>query len=104
MSDRPAAPASKLGPIQFYAVSVLLMGNFLYRTLVPADEYPHRAITIITMMIDAGLIAGLVSGRKLGPQALFWIALLCGVGLFLIRLHGDASWYTGHWNYSLGRR
>jgi hypothetical protein len=32
---------------------------------------------------------------------LFWVALICGIGLFAIRLNSDASWWTGHLRYYL---
>ena len=35
---------------------------------------------------------------------LFVIALIAGIGLFAIRLHSDASWWTGHWNYNIYAR
>jgi hypothetical protein len=56
------------------------------------------------MAIDAGMIVGLVGIRKSGPQWLFIIALIAGIGLFGIRMHSDASWWTGHWHYALDRR
>jgi len=35
---------------------------------------------------------------------LFIAALICGIGLFAIRLHSDASWWTGHWHYVFDKR
>ena len=29
-------------------------------------------------------------------NVLFWMALVAGLGVLAIRLHGDASWWTGH--------
>lgn len=91
-------------PYLFYALTALLIFSFLHRLLFDAHEYPMRTEQVMTMAIDAGCIAGLIGVRKSGPQALFWAALVCGIGLFLIRLHGDASWWTGHWGYSLTPR
>jgi hypothetical protein len=31
-------------------------------------------------------------------------AVVAGIGLFAIRLHNDASWWTGHYNYYLEPR
>jgi hypothetical protein len=53
------------------------------------------------MALDALCLAGLIGTRTSGPKALFWAALIAGIGLFAIRLNGDASWSTGHWSYFL---
>jgi hypothetical protein len=37
-------------------------------------------------------------------EVLFWIALMAGLGLFAIRLNGNASWWTGHLRYDIGPR
>jgi hypothetical protein len=91
-------------PKLFYLICILLIGNFLWRMVVTADEYPPRSVQILGMVIDAGMVAGLVGIRKSGPQALFIAALICGIGLFAIRMHSDASWWTGHWHYIFDRR
>ena len=88
----------------FYALSVILILTFLWRTLTTAHEYPSRMVMVLDMGFDALCIVGLIGLRKAGPPALFWIALIAGIGLFAIRLHGDASWWTGHWNYALAPR
>jgi hypothetical protein len=84
-----------------WLLPALLIGNFLWRTLTAAHEYPGRTSTIMEMVIDAALLVGLFGLRTRMQAWLFWVALICGVGLFAIRLHSDASWYTGHWNYYL---
>jgi hypothetical protein len=84
-----------------WLLPALLIGNFLWRTLTPAHEYPGRTATIMEMVIDAALIAGLFGLRARMPTWLFWVALLCGLGCFAIRLNSDASWYTGHLKYYL---
>ncbi len=33
------------------------------------------------------------------PKALFWRALISGIGLFALRLIGDDDWWTGHLVY-----
>jgi hypothetical protein len=55
----------------------------------------------MTMLIDLGLLVGLTGMRKRVPKALFWCAIVAGIGLFAIRLTGDAAWWTGHLSYSL---
>ncbi len=104
MSDQtPAAPGKPKTSTVFYLLSVLLIGNFLYRMLVAAQEYPVRTSQMLQIGVDLLMVAGLVGIRKTGPMPLFWIALFAGIGLFAIRLHSDASWWTGHWSYSLSR-
>jgi len=105
MSDQtPAATGKPKTPIVFYLLSVLLIGNFLYRMLVTAHEYPVRTSQMLQIGVDLLMVAGLVGIRKTGPMPLFWIALIAGIGLFAIRLHSDASWWTGHWSYALSPR
>ena len=104
MTDQPAAKPAKQHPAIFYLLCVLLVGNFLWRLTVTAQEYPLRTAQILQMVIDAAMIVGLIGIRKSGPQALFVLALICGIGLFGIRLHGDASWWTGHWHYVFDKR
>lgn len=43
------------------------------------------------------------SGQSMG-EVLFWIALMAGLGLFAIRLNGNASRWTGHLHYDIGPR
>ena len=85
-------------------VAALLIGNFLWRVLVPAAEYPMRSVQVLTMGFDLALIAGLIGMKSRAPKlkVLFWIALAAGIGLFAIRLNGDASWWTGHLIYRMG--
>jgi uncharacterized membrane protein len=106
MTTQPAAGPNKTNysPKLFILICILLIGNFLWRMIVTADEYPPRSVQILGMVIDAGMIAGLIGIRKSGPQLLFIIALIAGIGLFAIRLHSDASWWTGHWHYIFDRR
>jgi uncharacterized membrane protein len=83
----------------FYLVSVVLIATFLYRMSAMATEYPRQLSRILEMVIDAGMIVGLIGVRKSGPQWLFIVALIAGIGLFGIRMHSKHSWYTGHWHY-----
>lgn len=53
------------------------------------------------MVIDAALIVGLFGIKSRAPAWLFWVALICGLSLFAIRLTSNASWWTGHLNYYL---
>lgn len=84
-------------------VAALLIGSFLWRTLMQASEYPMRLEQVLTMIFDFGLMAGLIGLKSRAPKlkVLFWIALGAGIGLFAIRLNGDASWWTGHLMYRM---
>ena len=82
----------------------LLIGNFLWRTLTTAHEYPSRGVQVMQMVIDAMLIAGLFGIKSRVQPWLVWAALICGVGLFAIRFTSEAAWWTGHLNYALPRR
>jgi hypothetical protein len=103
MSDPTTAPQNQSGFNRAlpWLLPALLIGTFLWRTLTAAHEYPGRTATIMEMVIDAALIVGLFGLRARMPTWLFWVALICGIGLFAIRLNSDASWWTGHLNYYL---
>jgi len=87
-----------------WILSSYLIGNFLWRTLTAAHFYPSRTSMRLEMAVDALLIAGLFSLKAKIPPGLFWTALVCGIGLFAIRLNGDASWWTGHLMFSIPAR
>jgi hypothetical protein len=103
-SDQIKPTGAQPNPKIFYALAALLILTFLWRVLTPAHEYLSRTAQMLQMGIDAVCIVGLIAIRKIGPPALFWAALICGLGLFAIRLHSDASWWTGHWSYWLSPR
>jgi hypothetical protein len=85
-------------PFVFASALIFFFG---YRVIEPAHEYMMRPEQIMSMVFDAGIIAGLVATRSRLPQWLFWLALVCGLGLFAIRFTSDAAWWTGHLRYSL---
>jgi hypothetical protein len=101
MTDPTATPQNPTGfnRVLPWLLPAILIGNFLWRVLTPAHEYPGRSSTILEMVIDAALIAGLFGIKARMPYWLFWIALLSGISLFLIRLTSEASWWTGHVRY-----
>ena len=78
-----------------------LIFEFLWRVLIPANEYPTRGYQIFTMLLDAACVGILIPLRARIPNWLFWIAVIAGIGLFAIRLNGNASWWTGHLVYTL---
>lgn len=94
------------------ALSIYLIVTFLWRLLTAAHEFPSPALRNLTIGLDLLCVIGLIGagiqlyknsipGHSTGSKILFWIALLAGVGLFAIRLHGNESWWTGHLNYNL---
>lgn len=93
----------------FSLLSIYLIATFLWRIFVPGGEYPMRPAWTITIAIDLLLVGILIRlkaklsaatkpGKRIstGGTLLFWIALIAGLGVLAIRLHGDASWWTGH--------
>ena len=102
MSDLQSKTSSR--PVVGYVLVVYLIGSFLWRALTPAHEYPGRFATYLDIAVDILVIVGLVAIRARVPTPLFWIAVIAGVGLFAIRLNGDASWWTGHLVYYLSPR
>ena len=99
-----SATSSDNGRITFFLLSCYLIANFLYRTLTPAHEYAMRTEQIMTIGLDLLCVVGLIGMRARGPKPLFWVALLSGIGILLIRFNSDASWWTGHLMYSLPPR
>ena len=67
-----------------------------------------RSDQLLTLGIDLLMIVGLVGVKRRvqmpGGTALFWIALVAGIGLFAIRLLGNDQWWTGHLVYYLEPR
>jgi uncharacterized membrane protein YfhO len=96
-----SAKSENRSELTLMLVAALLIGSFLWRALAPAHEYPMRSVQILTMVFDLGLIAALIGMKSRAPKlkALFWVALVAGIGLFANRLNGDASWWTGHLVY-----
>jgi hypothetical protein len=91
-------------PIVRYVLVAYLIGSFLWRVLTPAHEYPGRFSTYLDIAVDVLVIVGLIMIRAKVPKALFWVALIAGVGLFAIRLNSEASWWTGHLIYTIPPR
>lgn len=81
----------------------LLIGNFLWKLLAPAHEFPMHTEQVMTMTFDLVMIMGLFGLKRSMPTALFWIALVVGIGLFALRLSAD-GWWTGHFTYSIPPR
>lgn len=95
----------------FALLSIYMIATFLWRMFVPGGEYPMRPAWLITVSVDLLLVGILIRlkanlsaqkkpGKRMstGGTVLFWIALSAGLGVLAIRLHGDASWWTGHFS------
>jgi len=106
MTDEQSAKASDANWLRiiFFALCCYLIVSFLYRMLLTAHQYPSRTEQVMTMVLDALCVVGLVGTRANGPRVLFWLAVAAGIAMFAIRLTGDASWWTGHLSYSLPPR
>jgi hypothetical protein len=101
----------------FRLIALYLIGAFLWRALLPAHEYPLRPAQLMSMAFDLMALAGLIgcwisasrgrsATRRNGAMSalVFWVALAAGLGLWVIRMSGDASWWTGHLKYELSPR
>jgi hypothetical protein len=68
---------------------------------VAAHEYPRPADRFMTIAFDILCLFGVVFLRARLPPPVYWVALVAGAGLFVIRMHSPESWATGHWDYYL---
>ena len=106
----PSASSDATGKRKvFWWLSIYMIVTFLWRAFVPGGEYPRAPTRFMTMAIDL-LCVGILIGLKVqlsaakkpgkpastGGTVLFCIALVAGLGVLAIRLHGDGSWATGH--------
>ena len=91
------------GWTMFLVISIYLIAIFLWRALTPAHEYPMRTEQVMTMGLALLVLVGLIALKtQLSKgKVLFWVALIAGVGLFAIRLTGNASWWTGHLMFAI---
>ena len=110
----PSSSSSKPLPwTTFRVVAALLIVTFIYRLCVPAHEYDSRGVVYLDIVLNIGLLVGLIgTGRSLSQQApgddrwtigtpLYWAALISGIGLLLIRFTSTPAWWTGHLMYNL---
>ena len=96
-----------------YVIAVYLIGLFLWRAFIPASEYPSRSAQVLRITFELFALTGLIGlrlrasqrkRREVAGTLLFWLALVAGVGLFFIRMSGEAGWRTGHLRYELAPR
>ena len=91
-----------------------LIATFFWRLLVPAHELPMRSDQLMTVFLDACMVAGLIGLRARVRQeggiggasapfrrVLFGCGLAAGVGLFAIRLTSQDAWWSGHLRFQL---
>ena len=94
----------------FKALSIYLIASFLWRALTTAHEYPSPSLRNMTIALDLLCVIGLSGtgiqifkgippGQSTAGKVLFWLGFIAGLGLFAIRLNGNASWWTGHLTY-----
>jgi hypothetical protein len=102
--NTPPSGAETGNSVIAWIVACLLIGSLGYRLLTAAHEYPMRTEQVMTMVLDALLVIGVIGMRARIGKALFWVAFICGLGLFAIRLNGEASWWTGHLVYTIPPR
>ena len=104
MTKRPTkkkAGAVEPSPLPAFLVACVLIGLFTYRLTVPAHEGALLPELVLTMVLDAAMVVGLVFLRARLAAPIFWTALVAGVGLFAIRLTSESSLWTGHLMWSI---
>ena len=104
MSDRSGTPPNAFNRALPLVVAWMMILSFLWRIVVTAHEYQMRGEQVMTVLIDLGLLVGLIGLRDRIPKALFWCAIVAGIGSFALRLNGDDGWWTGHLNFSVRSR
>jgi hypothetical protein len=110
LEDMPGATTRWL----FVSLAIVLLGTFFWRAFSTAHEFPSTSYRNMTIVLDLLCLVGLIGLRiqasrqqqavTTGVNVLFWFALLAGLGLFAIRLNGNASFWTGHIKYALRPR
>jgi hypothetical protein len=102
MSKRPIkkpvkkSESAEPSPVPAFLVACVLIGLFTYRLTVPAHEGALLPELVLTVVFDSAMVVGLVVLRARLAAPIFWTALAAGVGLFVIRLTSESSWWTGH--------
>jgi len=91
-----------------------MMLLLLWRVFVPAHEYSMRTEQVLDIVINIGLIVGVVGtfkalsndfapddSRWATAKLFYWGGLSAGIVMLLIRFTSNAAWWTGHLRYSL---
>jgi hypothetical protein len=103
-ADRQRRPRTKKSPDHRLLLVSHVDRHLLWRVLTTAHEYPGRTAQMMEIFFDILCVVGLFGVKSKIPLSLFWAGLVCGVLVLAIRLNGDASWWTGHLTYSIGRQ
>jgi hypothetical protein len=90
-SQKTASADAKQKLWLFFTLACVLIAEFLWDVFTPAHQLPLRTEQVMTMALNAGMVIGLYSVKNSGPKPLWWIAMIAGVGLFAIRLTGNAA-------------
>ena len=103
MGKRPVrkTTTAKQSPLAVLFVAWVLIGMFIYRMAIPAQEGPSQTLTFVTIAFDSLMVFGLVKMRRGISAPMFWIALAAGIGLFGIRMTGETSFWTGHLAFAI---
>lgn len=106
MTDQPTQSTSTAGRNSTigFVLACYLIASFFWNVATEAHEFPLRTEQVLTISLNLLGVIGLFGVRAALPKGLFWCALIAGIGLFAIRLTGDAAWWTGHLFYSLPPR
>jgi hypothetical protein len=95
----------------FFCLAFYLVLIFLWRLFATANEYDSKSMVSLSIGLDILCLVGLIAARVQikralpgeslsgGAQVMFILALVAGIGLLVIRLTSDASWWTGHLHY-----
>ena len=103
-------------PVMLTLIAIYMIGSFLWRALIPANEVPSTELQYLTIGLDLLCLISLIglwiqtsrekpSRIGVGLNGLFLIALLAGLGLFVIRMSGgNQSRWTGHLTFEYPQR
>lgn len=117
MREPPAESPVNIGRYQtiIVLIALYLIVSLAMNVLTPAHEYDSRTDVYLSIVLNLGtfgfmiwlknrVASNLAPGDEESGLALFlfWAAVVAELGLLGIRfLHGEASWWTGHLNYTL---
>jgi hypothetical protein len=97
----------------FVILSIILIMTFLWRASTPSHEYPEQVMQVMSMGFDLLCLIGVIGcwiilspeyRAHTVPRVLCLVAVIAGIGLWVIRLHSRDSWETGHIIYYLEPR
>jgi hypothetical protein len=107
MSDlQTGTPTASRQQTVYWIAALYAIASFLWKVLTPAHEFDSQAVVILGIVFDIGILIGLIATRISAekpsvPGPLIWAGIVATCGSLLLRLNGDAGWWTGHLTYSL---